>query len=135
MLDILKPEEQLTTEFVITTVVAFLFCRQLHSSFLACIHFEEIGESLLRRFSAHCGHNPDGTTVQQSFDLFLTLPPIQPGQKVLRGVLTGRSVQMFSTNVKHFIWSAHTEVMPMCVPIPDQGCGEKTRCCARSVTA
>ena len=78
MLNILKPEEQLTTEYVKTTAVALLFWSQWHSASLGCIHSEELGEALLSRFSAHCRRNTACTSVQQSSDLFLTLPPVQP---------------------------------------------------------
>ena len=119
MLNILKPEEQLTTEYVKTTAVALLFWSQWHSASLGCIHSEELGEALLSRFSAHCRRNTACTSVQQSSDLFLTLPPVQPGEKVLRGVLTERSVVMFSANLKQFILTAHTHSLPICVPAPD----------------
>ena len=119
MLNILKPEEQLTTEYVKTTAVALLFWSQWHSASLGCIHSEELGEALLSRFSAHCRRNTACTSVQQSSDLFLTLPPVQPGEKVLRGVLTERSVAMFSANLKQFILTAHTQSLPICVPVPD----------------
>ena len=119
MLNILKPEEQLTKEYVKTTAVALLFWSQWHSGSLGCIHPEELGEALLSRFSAHCRRNTACTSVQQSSDLFLTLPPVQPGEKVLRGVLTERSVAMFSANLKQFILTAHTQSLPICVPVPD----------------
>ena len=119
MLDILKPEEQLATEYVKTTAVALLFWSQWHSASLGCTHSEELGEALLSRFSAHCRRNTSCTSVQQSSDLFLTLPPVQPGEKVLRGVLTERSVAMFSANLKQFILTAHTQSLPICVPVPD----------------
>ena len=119
MLNILKPEEQLTTEYVKTTAVALLFWSQWHSASLGCIHSEELGEALLSRFSAHCRRNSACTSVQQSSDLFLTLPPVQPGEKVLRGVLTERSVAMFSANLNQFILRAHTQSLPICVPVPD----------------
>ena len=119
MLNILKPEEQLTTEYVKTTAVALLFWSQWHSASLGCIHSEELGEALLSQFSAHCRRNTACTSVQQSSDLFLTLPPVQPGEKVLRGVLTERSVAMFSANLKQFILTAHTQSLPICVPVPD----------------
>ena len=117
MLNIPKPEEQLATEYVKTTAVALLFWREWHSAFLGCIHSEELGEALLSRFSAHCRRNTACTSVQQSSDLFLTLPPVQPGEKVLRGVLIERSMAMLSTNVDQFILTAHTQ--PICVPVPD----------------
>ena len=101
MLNILKPEEQLATEYVKTTAVALLFWSQWHSSSLGCIHSKKLGEALLSRFSAHCRRNVACTSVQRSSDLFLTLPPVQPGEKVLRGLLTERSVAMFSANLKH----------------------------------
>ena len=91
-----------------TTAVALLFWSQWHSASLGCIHSEERGEALLSRFSAHCRRNTACTSVQQSSDSFLTLPPFQPGEKVLRGVPTERSVPMFSANVKQFILTAHT---------------------------
>ena len=119
MLNILKPEEQLTTEYVKTTAVALLFWSQWHFASLGCIHSEEQGEALLSRFSAHCRRNTACTSVQQSSDLFVTLPPVQPGEKVLRGVLTERSVAMFSANLKQFILTAHTQSLPICVPVPD----------------
>ena len=106
-------------EYVKTTAVALLFWSQWHSSSLGCIHSEELGEALLSRFSAHCRRNTACTSVQQSSDLFLTLPPVQPGEKVLRGVLTERSVAMFSANLKQFILTSHTQSMPICVPVPD----------------
>ena len=119
MLNILKPEEQLTTEYVKTTAVALLFWSQWHSASLGCIHSEELGEALLSRFSAHCRRNTACTSVQQSSDLFLTFPPVQPGEKVLRGVLTERSLAMFSANLKQFILTAHTQSLPICVSVPD----------------
>ena len=119
MLNILKPEEQLATEYVKTTVVALLFWSPWHTASLGCIHSEELGEALMSRFSADCRRNTACTSVQQSSDLFLTLPPVQPGEKVLRGVLTERSVEMFSANLKQFILTAHTQSLPICVPVPD----------------
>ena len=119
MLNILKPDEQLATEYVKTTVVALLFWSQWHSSSLGCIHCEELGKALLSRFSAHYRRHTVCTSVQQSSDLFLTLPPVQPREKVLRGVLTERSVAMFSANLKQFILIAHTQSMPICVPVPN----------------
>ena len=103
MPNILKPEEQLATEYVKTTAVALLFCGQTHSFSLGCIHSEELGEALLSWFSAHCRRNTACTSVQQPSDLFLTLPPVQPGEKVLRGVLTEIYVAMFFANLKQFI--------------------------------
>ena len=81
MLNILKPEEQLAMEYVKTTAVALLFWSPWHSSSLGCIHSEELGEALLSRFSAHCRRNTACTSVLQSSDLFLTLPPSNPGRK------------------------------------------------------
>ena len=63
---ILKPEEQLATEYVKTTAVALLFWSQWHSSSLGCIHSEKPGEALLRLFSAQCRRNTACTSVQQS---------------------------------------------------------------------
>ena len=37
----------------------------------------------------------------------------------MRGVLTERSVAMFSANLKQFILTAHTQSLPICVPVPD----------------
>ena len=88
MPNILKPEEQSAREYVKTIAVALLFWSQWHSSSLGCIHSEELGEALLSRFSGHCRRNSACTNVQQSSDLFLTLPLLQPGDKVLRGLLT-----------------------------------------------
>ena len=119
MRNILKPEEQLATEYVKTTAVALLFWSQWQSASLGCIHSEALGEALLSRFSAHCRRNTACTSVQRLSDLFLTLPPVQPGEKVLRGVLTERSVAMFSANLKQFILTAHTQSLPICVPVPD----------------
>ena len=119
MLNILKPEEQLATEYVKTTAVALLFWSQGHSACLVCIHSEELGEALLSLFSAHCRRNTACTSVQQPSDLFLTLLPVQPGDKVLRGVLIERSVAMFSANLKQFILTAHAQSVPICVPVPD----------------
>ena len=119
MLNILKPEEQLATEYMKTIVVALLFWSQWHSSSLGCIHSKEVCEALLSWFSAHCRRNTACSSVQRSSDLFLTLPPIQPGEKVLRDLLTKRCVAMFSANVKQFILTAHTQSMPICVPVPD----------------
>ena len=81
MLNILKPEEQLATEYVKTTAVALLFWSQWYSSSLGCIHSEELGQALLSRFSAHCRRNTAYTSVQQSPDLFLTLPVSNQGEK------------------------------------------------------
>ena len=44
MLNILKPEEQLATEYVKTTAVALLIWSQWHSSSLGYIQCEELGE-------------------------------------------------------------------------------------------
>ena len=65
MLNILKPEEQLATEYVKTTAVAVLFWSLWHSSSLGCMHSEELGEALLSWFSAHCRRNIACTSVQQ----------------------------------------------------------------------
>ena len=119
MLHILKPEPQLATEYVKTTVVVVLFCSQWHSASLGCIHCEELGEALLSWFSTQFRRNTACTSVQQSSDLFPTLPPVQPGEKVLGGVLTQRYVAMFSANLKQFILTAHTHSLPICVPVPD----------------
>ena len=119
MLKILKHEEQLATEYVETTAVALLFWSQWHSSSLRCIPSEELCEALLSRFSAHCRRNTACTSVQQSSHLFLTLPPVRPRKKVLRGVLSERSVAMFSAKLKQFILTARTHSMPICVPVPD----------------
>ena len=70
MLNILKPEEHLTTEYVKTNVVALLFWSHWHSSSLGCIHSEELGESLHSQFSAHCCRNTACTSMQQSSHLF-----------------------------------------------------------------
>ena len=43
MLNIWKPQEQLTTKYVKTTAVALLFWSQWHSSSLACIHSDKMG--------------------------------------------------------------------------------------------
>ena len=102
-----------------TTAVALLFWSQWHSASLGCIHSEDLGEALLSRFSAHCRRNTACTSVQQSSYLFLTPPPVQPGEDVLRGVLTERSVAMFFANLKQFILTAHTQSLPICVPVPD----------------
>ena len=101
------------------TAVALLFWSQWHLASLGCIHSEELGEALLSWFPAHCRRNTACTSVQQSSDLFPTLPPVQPGEKVLRGVLTERCVAMFSANLKQFILTAHTQSLPICVPVPD----------------
>ena len=37
----------------------------------------------------------------------------------MRGLLTERSVAMFSANLKQFILTAHTQSLPICVPVPD----------------
>ena len=66
MVNILKSEEQLTTEYVKTTAVALLYWSQWHSSSLGRIHYEERGQSLLSRFSAHCARNIACTSIQQS---------------------------------------------------------------------
>ena len=102
-----------------TTVVALLFWSQWHSSSLGCIHSEEPGEALLGRFPAHYRRNTACTSVQQSSDLFSTLPPVQPREKVLPGVLTERSVAMFCANLKQFILTSHSPSMPIGVPVLD----------------
>ena len=37
----------------------------------------------------------------------------------MRGVLTERSVAMLFANLKQFILTAHTQSLPICVPVPD----------------
>ena len=54
MLNIPKPEEHLTTEYVKTTGVALLFWSQWHSSSLGCIYSQEVDESFLSSVSPHC---------------------------------------------------------------------------------
>ena len=100
-----------------TDAVALLFWSQWHSASLGCVHSDELGEALLSRLSAHCRCHTACTSVQQSSDLFLTLPLVQLGEKVLRGVLTQRSMAMFSADLKQFILTAHTQSLPMCVPV------------------
>ena len=119
MVSILKPEEQLATEYVKHIAVALLFWSECHFASLGSIHFEELGEALLSRFSAHRRRNTSCTSVQQSADLFVTLPLVQAGEKFLRGVLTERSLAMFSANLKQFILTAHKQSLPICVSVPD----------------
>ena len=49
MLNILKPEEQLATEYVKTTAIALLLYSHWHSCSLGCIHSEGLIEALLSR--------------------------------------------------------------------------------------
>ena len=54
VLNILKSEEQLRTEYTETSDVALVFW---HSSSPGCIHSKELGESPLSPFLAHCRRN------------------------------------------------------------------------------
>ena len=52
--------------------------------------------------------------VQQTSDIFLTLPPTRQGQKICAGVLTQKSVEKCSKNVRRFIQN----LSPGSLPVP-----------------
>ena len=65
---------------------------------------------------------------------FRRSPLSNQGEKMLRGVLIERSVQIVSTSLKQVIASAHMQSMPICIPIPDYKVQVRTLDCVEELS-
>ena len=59
-------------------------------------------------------------SVQQTTDIFLTLPPTLPGEKKCQGVLTQKSVDKYTKHVRLFIQNISHAWFPIAVPEEDK---------------
>ena len=59
-------------------------------------------------------------SVQQTTDIFLTLPPTLPGEKKCQGVLTQKSVDKYTKHVRLFIQNISHAWFPIVVPEEDK---------------
>ena len=103
LMHIIPPDKWLTTEYLRTNSVALFFWCDWHSRALGCLFLEEYGEAMLSRLLMRSKVVGNAQSVQQTSDIFLTLPPTLPGQKNCAGVLTQKSVERYSQNVRLFI--------------------------------
>ena len=71
-------------------------------SALSCFDFsKEYGEAMLSRLLMRSREVGNAQSVQQTTDIFLTLPPALPGEKKCQGVLTQKSVDKYTFTHKN----------------------------------
>ena len=106
---IIPSDKWLTTEYLRIYSVALLFLSDWHSRAFGCPFHEEYGEAMLSRLLMRSKEVGNAPSVQQTFDIFRTLPPTLPGQKNYASVLTvqkyTRNVRLFIQNVSHACFS------------------------------
>ena len=104
MMNIIPFEKWLSTEYLRTNTVALLFWSDWHTRALGCLFSEEYGEAMLSRLLMRSREVGNAQSVQQTSDIFLTLPPTLPGEKKCQAVLTQKCtkhVRLFIQNISH----------------------------------
>ena len=96
MMNIIPFEKWLSTEHLGTNTVALLFWSDWHTLALGCLFPEEYGEAMLSRLLMRSEEVGNAQSVQQTTNIFLTLPPTLPGEKKSQGVLTQKSVDKYT---------------------------------------
>ena len=115
MMDIIPSEKWLSTEYLRTNTVALLFWSDWHTRALGCMFFEEYGEALLSRLLMRSREVGNAQSVQQTTDIFLTLPPTLPREKQCQGVLTQKSMDKYTKHVRLFIQNISHPWFPIAV--------------------
>ena len=115
MMNVIPSEKWLNTEYLPTNTVALLFWSDWHSQALGCLFFEEYGEALLSRLLMRSKEVGNAQSLQQTTDIFLTLPPTLPGEKKCQGVLTQKSVDKYTKHVRLFIQNITHAWFPIAV--------------------
>ena len=103
MMNILPFEKWLSIEYLRTNSVGLLFWSAWHTQAHGCLSSEEYGEAMLSRLLMRSREVGNAQSVQQTSDIFLTLPPTLPGEKKCQGVLMQKAVDKYTKHVRLFI--------------------------------
>ena len=79
MMNSILSDKWLSTEYLRTNTVALLFWSDPYTRALGCLFSEEYGEAMLSRLLMRSREVDNAQSVQQTTDIFLTLPPTLPG--------------------------------------------------------
>ena len=115
MMSIIPSEKWLSTEYLRTNTVAVLFRSDWHTRALGCLFSEEYGEAMLSRLLMRSKEVGNAQSVQQTTDIFLTLPPTPPGEKKCQGVLTQKFVDKYTKHVRLFFQNISHAWFPIAV--------------------
>ena len=100
MMNIIPSQKWLSTEYLRTNPLALLFWSGWHTRALDCLFCEEYGKAVLSRLLMRSREVGNARSVQQTTDIFLTLPPTLPGKKKCKGVLTQKFVDKYTKHVR-----------------------------------
>ena len=114
-MNIIPSEKWLSTEYLRTNTVALLFWSDWHTRALGCLFSEEYGEAMLRCLLMRSKEVGNAQSMQQTTDIFLTLPPTLPGEKKCQGVLTQKSVDKYTKHLRLFIQNISHAWLPIAV--------------------
>ena len=103
-----------------TNTLALLFWSDWHTRALGCLFSEEYGEAMRSRLLMRSREVGNAQSVQQTTDIFLTLPPTPPGQKKCQGVLTEKSVDKCTKHVRLFFQNISHPWFPIAVLVEDK---------------
>ena len=115
MMNSIPSEKWMRTEYLRTNTVALLFWSEWHTRALRCLFSEEYSEAMLSRLLMRSREVGNAQSVQQTSDIFLTLPPTLPGAKKCQGVLTQKSVDKYTKHVRLFIQNMSRPWFPIAV--------------------
>ena len=115
MMNVIPSEKRVSAEYLRTNTVALLFWSDWHTRALGCLFSEEYGEAMLSRLLMRSREVGNAQSVQQTTDIFLTLPPTLPGEKKCQGVLTQKSVDKYAKHVRLFIQNISHSWFPFAV--------------------
>ena len=115
MMNIIPSEKWLSTEYLRTNTVALLFWSDWHTGALGCLFSEEYGEAMLSRLLMRSKEVGNAQSVQQTTDIFLTLPSTLLGEKKCQGVLTQKFVDKYTKHVRLFIQNISHAWFPVAV--------------------
>ena len=115
MMNIIPSEKWLSIEYLRTNIVALLFLSDRHTRVLGCLFSAEYGEALLCRLLMRLKEVGNAQSVQQTTDIFLTLPPTLPGEKKCHVVLAHQSLDKYTKHVRLFIQNISHAWFPIVV--------------------
>ena len=103
MMNVIRSEKWLSTEYLRTNTVALLFWSAWHTRALGCLFSEDECKAMLSRLLMRSKEVGNAQSVQQTTNIFLTLPPTLPAEKKCEGVPTQKSMDKYKKHVRLLI--------------------------------